>query len=186
MAERILVIGKGATQQLSPDIMNHFQEVKLIISGDQSSMPIQVVSQLLMLQQQCSLKIDFLQLQAGNDEEYHRILAFQLGVFLMDPENEVALLSNDPSIDCVIEYGKNLGFKIQRMEGNGSVSMASMKPQPKMQQAMPQPQPQPMPQAAPQPAAAPQQAAAPQPKSTNKKLISTLIGGSVGLMGGGN
>ncbi len=184
MAERILVIGKGATQQLSPDIMNHFQEVKLIISGDQSSMPIQVVSQLLMLQAQCSLKFDFLQLQASNDEEYHRILAFQLGIFLMDPENEVALLSNDPSIDSVIEYGKNLGFKIQRMEGNGSFSMPSMKQQPKMQQAMPQPQaaPQPMPQAAPQPAA-------PQPapqKSTNKKLISTLIGGSAGLMGGGN
>ncbi len=180
MAERILVIGKGASQQLSADIMSHFQQVKMVVGGGQNSMPLEMVSQLLFLQSQCNLKIDFLQFQTNTDEEYNRILSFQLGLFLMDPENEVALLSNDPSIDPVVEYAKNLGYRLQRMESTGAIkpqgAPAAMKP-------APQPMPQPQVAQAPQPQVAqPAQPAA--PKSTNKKLISTLIGGSSGLMGG--
>ena len=167
MAERILVIGKGASQQLSADIMSHFQQVKMVVGGGQNSMPLEMVSQLLFLQSQCNLKIDFLQFQTNTDEEYNRILSFQLGLFLMDPENEVALLSNDPSIDPVVECTGAI-----KPQG----APAAMKP-------APQPMPQPQVAQAPQPQVAqPAQPAA--PKSTNKKLISTLIGGSSGLMGG--
>lgn len=183
MSERILVIGKGATQQLSPDIMSHFQQVKMIVDSGQSSMPLEVVSQLLFLQSQLQLKIDFIQLQSSSDAEYYQLLSFQLGLFMANHENEVAFLSEDGSIDSVIEFAKNSGFKIQRMNGTGA-QIAQPKAAPQQRQepvaeAAPAPQPA---APAPQPASAPQ-AAAKKDSNTNKRLISTLIGGSSGLMG---
>ncbi len=180
MSERILVINKGASQQLSPDVMSHFQQVKMIVGSDQSSMPLEVVSQLLFLQSQLQMKIDFIQMQSNSDAEYYQILSFQLGLFMADPENEVAVLSEDDSIDSVIEYAKNAGFKIQRMTGTGAQVAQTKAAQPARREPEPAPQP-----AAPQPAAQAQPAAQPAKKdaNTNKRLISTLIGGSSGLMG---
>ena len=196
MSDRILIIGKGVTQQLSSDLMGHFSQVKMIVSSDQSNLPFEVVQQLLMFQSQSHVKIDFMQINAPDESSFNDLLSFHIGLMLGDRENEIAILSDDPSIDAVIEFGKNVGYKVQRM-GSGSKAPARNVAASAPQSApAPQPAPQPVPQPALQPAPqpvtpqpAPQQApqepqqAPKKDPNTNKRLISTLIGGSSGLMG---
>ena len=186
MSDRILIIGKGVTQQLSSDLMGHFSQVKMIVSTDQSNLPFEVVQQLLMFQAQSHVKIDFLQLNAPDEAAFNDLLSFHIGLMLGDRDNEIAILSDDPTIDPVIEFGKNVGYKVQRMGSGSKVpvrNVAASAPQPAPQ---PVPAPQPAPQPAPVPQPAPQeQAAQPEKRdpNKNKRLISTLIGGSSGLMG---
>lgn len=199
MSERILIIGRGVSQQLSSDLMSRFQKVKMLVESNQN-LPIEVVSQLLLLQSQLNIKIDFLQLDSNTNEEYNDLLAFQIGLLLSDIDNEIAILTDDIGIDPVIEFGKTNGFKIQRMSAGGTVAQSASqiaRPAPApITPSKPAPQPTPISQPAPTPSVA---QPAPQPQTTaqttdnsasqkkdpnnNKRLISTLIGGSSGLMG---
>ncbi len=188
MSDRILVIGKGYAQTLSPDIISHFGQLKLIMSGGQNNLPIETVQQLMFLQSMSQIRIDFVKMDCS-DANYNSVLAYQLGLYMNDRENEVALLSDDNALDPVLDYARAQGYKIQRMPSGGSPANFNSAPVAMQQRSQPvqQPAPQPAPAPAPQPAqeAAPAPAAQPEQKKAggNKRLISSLIGGSSGLMG---
>ena len=190
MSDRILVIGKGYAQTLSPDIISHFGQVKLIISGGQNNLPLETVQQLMFLQSMSQIRIDFVKMDCP-DATYNSVLAYQLGLYMNDRENEVALLSDDNALDPVMDYARSQGYKIQRMPSGGAPANFNSAPVAMQQRSQPVQQPAQQPAAAPQPApqpapeAAPAQAQQPEQKKTggNKRLISSLIGGSSGLMG---
>lgn len=115
MSDKILIIGKGVSQQLSPDAMRSYTQVKMVITSGQNALSLEVVSQMLFLQSQLNIKIEFLQIQGNSPDQEKLLLSFQFGLLLKDKGNEIAYLSNDSSIDNVIASAQKLGLKVNRI-----------------------------------------------------------------------
>lgn len=113
MSDKILIIGKNVSQQ--PSSINNYTQVKMVVSGNQSNFSFEVVQQLLVLQSQFNMKIDFLQLQAGTADQEAMLLSFQFGLLLKDKANEITYFSPDPALDNLIDQAQKLGLNVKRI-----------------------------------------------------------------------
>lgn len=113
MSEKILIIGKG--QQ--PASMEGFTQVKMVVNGSQNQFSFEMVQQLLTLQSQFAMKIEFLQLQGNTLDQERMMLAFHFGLLLKDKSNEITYFSNDPALDNLVAQAKNQGLNLKRISG---------------------------------------------------------------------
>lgn len=113
MSEKILIIGKG--QQ--PASMEGFTQVKMVVNGSQNQFSFEMVQQLLTLQSQFAMKIEFLQLQGNTLDQERMMLAFHFGLLLKDKSNEITYFSNDPALDNLVAQAKNQGLNLKRILG---------------------------------------------------------------------
>lgn len=113
MSEKILIIGKG--QQ--PASMEGFTQVKMVVNGSQNQFSFEMVQQLLTLQSQFAMKIEFLHLQGNTLDQERMMLAFHFGLLLKDKSNEITYFSNDPALDNLVAQAKNQGLNLKRISG---------------------------------------------------------------------
>ena len=196
MPNRILIIGSDFSQEMPSGMMDRFSNVKMIVNKGKNSMSMEMVSQLLMIQSQYKIQIDLVQIDSKDREDFNMQFALRLGLLLSEDDVEITFLSDDTTFDHIFEVCKDLHLRVSRMSALGSdngVSTAkdetpapsfSRRRQPEPE---PEPKPEPEPEPEPEPRPAPQarRPAKPEPAASgadrNRKLISSLLGGSKAL-----
>lgn len=191
MPNRILIIGSDFSQEMPSGMMDRFSNVKMIVNKGKNSMSMEMVSQLLMIQSQYKIQIDLVQIDSKDREDFNMQFALRLGLLLSEDDVEITFLSDDSTFDHIFEVCKDLHLRVSRMSALGSdngVSTAKEEtPAPsfsRRRQPEPEPEPEPEPRPAPQPRRPAKPEPAPAPASgadRNRKLISSLLGGSKAL-----
>lgn len=114
MANRILIIHNERATELPMSVMDRFQQVLLVVGKDQSNLPLEMVSQLLLAQSQYKVQIDLLALKGG---PFELLFALQLGRLIeRHPEGQFTLLSPDNGLDGLIQSCKDQGIRLNRVE----------------------------------------------------------------------
>ena len=192
MANRILIVANSEAGQALPlTAMEKFQQVVLFIGNGQSSLPIDMVSQLLSLQASQHCAIELKQVKQGNKAAFDMQLAMFIGrLSERSADSQITLLSADASYDALVQGCKESGVRINRIDGSQPAKSAEAAPAKAAAAAAPAPAPAPAPAAivkgvtvkeAAAPAAAEKKPVEkPVEKesaaSRNHKLISSLIG----------
>ena len=192
MANRILIVANSEAGQALPlTAMEKFQQVILFIGNGQTSLPIDMVSQLLSLQASQNCAIELKQVKQGNKAAFDMQLAMFIGrLSERSADSQITLLSADASYDALVQGCKESGVRINRIDGSQPAKSAEAAPAKAAAAAAPAPAPAPAPAAvvkgvtvkeAAAPAAAEKKPVEkPVEKesaaSRNHKLISSLIG----------
>lgn len=114
MANRILIIHNERATELPMSVMDRFQQVLLVVGKDQSNLPLEIVSQLLMAQAQYKVQIELLALKGA---AFELLFALQLGRLIeRHPEGQFTLLSPDNGLDGLIQSCKDQGIRLNRVE----------------------------------------------------------------------
>lgn len=201
MANRILIVANSEAGQALPlTAMEKFQQVILFIGNGQTSLPIDMVSQLLSLQASQHCAIELKQVKQANKAAFDMQLAMFIGRLAeRSADSQITLLSADASYDALVQGCKESGVRINRIDGSQPAKSAEAAPAKAAAAAAPAPaavvkevtvkEAAPAVQAA--PAAVTKEAAAPaaaekkpvekpvekeSAASRNHKLISSLIG----------
>lgn len=114
MANRILIIHNERATELPMSMMDRFQQILLVVGKDQSNLPLEIVSQLLLAQAQYKVQIELLALKGA---PFELLFALQLGRLIeRHPEGQFTLLSPDNGLDGLIQSCKDQGIRLNRVE----------------------------------------------------------------------
>lgn len=130
MANRILIVANSEAGQALPlTAMEKFQQVVLFIGNGQSSLPIDMVSQLLSLQASQHCAIELKQVKQGNKAAFDMQLAMFIGRLAeRSADSQITLLSADASYDALVQGCKESGVRINRIDGSQPAKSAEAAP----------------------------------------------------------
>lgn len=130
MANRILIVANSEAGQALPlTAMEKFQQVVLFIGNGQSSLPIDMVSQLLSLQASQHCAIELKQVKQGNKAAFDMQLAMFIGrLSERSADSQITLLSADASYDALVQGCKESGVRINRIDGSQPAKSAEAAP----------------------------------------------------------
>lgn len=126
MANRILIVANSdAGQALPVAAMEKFQQVIIFIGNGQTSLPIDMVSQLLALQATQSTTIELQQVKQSNKPAFDMQLAMYIGrLSERSADSQITLLSVDASYDTLVQSCKESGIRINRIDGQQAAKAA--------------------------------------------------------------
>ena len=126
MANRILIVANSdAGQALPVAAMEKFQQVIIFIGNGQTSLPIDMVSQLLALQATQSTTIELQQVKQSNKPAFDMQLAMYIGrLSERSADSQITLLSADASYDTLVQSCKESGIRINRIDGQQAAKAA--------------------------------------------------------------
>ena len=126
MANRILIVANSdAGQALPVAAMEKFQQVIIFIGNGQTSLPIDMVSQLLALQATQSTTIELQQVKQSNKPAFDMQLAMYIGrLSERSADSQITLLSSDASYDTLVQSCKESGIRINRIDGQQAAKAA--------------------------------------------------------------
>ena len=130
MANRILIVANSEAGQALPlTAMEKFQQVILFIGNGQTSLPIDMVSQLLSLQASQNCAIELKQVKQGNKAAFDMQLAMFIGrLSERSADSQITLLSADASYDALVQGCKESGVRIHRIDGSQPAKSAEAAP----------------------------------------------------------
>ena len=130
MANRILIVANSdAGQALPVAAMEKFQQVIIFIGNGQTSLPIDMVSQLLALQATQSTTIELQQVKQSNKPAFDMQLAMYIGrLSERSADSQITLLSVDASYDTLVQSCKESGIRINRIDGQQAAKAAKAAP----------------------------------------------------------
>lgn len=130
MANRILIVANSEAGQALPlTAMEKFQQVILFIGNGQTSLPIDMVSQLLSLQASQHCAIELKQVKQGNKAAFDMQLAMFIGrLSERSADSQITLLSADASYDALVQGCKESGVRINRIDGSQPAKSAEAAP----------------------------------------------------------
>lgn len=130
MANRILIVANSdAGQALPVAAMEKFQQVIIFIGNGQTSLPIDMVSQLLALQATQSTTIELQQVKQSNKPAFDMQLAMYIGrLSERSADSQITLLSADASYDTLVQSCKESGIRINRIDGQQAAKAAKAAP----------------------------------------------------------
>ena len=130
MANRILIVANSEAGQALPlTAMEKFQQVILFIGNGQTSLPIDMVSQLLSLQASQNCAIELKQVKQGNKAAFDMQLAMFIGrLSERSADSQITLLSADASYDALVQGCKESGVRINRIDGSQPAKSAEAAP----------------------------------------------------------
>ena len=130
MANRILIVANSEAGQALPlTAMEKFQQVILFIGNGQTSLPIDMVSQLLSLQAAQHCTIELKQIKQGNKAAFDMQLAMFIGRLAeRSADSQITLLSADASYDALVQGCKESGVRINRIDGSQPAKSAEAAP----------------------------------------------------------
>ena len=130
MANRILIVANSEAGQALPlTAMEKFQQVILFIGNGQTSLPIDMVSQLLSLQASQNCAIELKQVKQGNKAAFDMQLAMFIGrLSERSADSQITLLSADASYDALVQGCKESGVRINRIDGSQPAKRAEAAP----------------------------------------------------------
>ena len=130
MANRILIVANSEAGQALPlTAMEKFQQVILFIGNGQTSLPIDMVSQLLSLQASQHCAIELKQVKQGNKAAFDMQLAMFIGRLAeRSADSQITLLSADASYDALVQGCKESGVRINRIDGSQPAKSAEAAP----------------------------------------------------------
>lgn len=130
MANRILIVANSdAGQALPVAAMEKFQQVIIFIGNGQTSLPIDMVSQLLALQATQSTTIELQQVKQSNKPAFDMQLAMYIGrLSERSADSQITLLSADASYDALVQGCKESGVRINRIDGSQPAKSAEAAP----------------------------------------------------------
>ncbi len=130
MANRILIVANSdAGQALPVAAMEKFQQVIIFIGNGQTSLPIDMVSQLLALQATQSTTIELQQVKQSNKPAFDMQLAMYIGrLSERSADSQITLLSSDASYDTLVQSCKESGIRINRIDGQQAAKAAKAAP----------------------------------------------------------
>lgn len=130
MANRILIVANSEAGQALPlTAMEKFQQVILFIGNGQTSLPIDMVSQLLSLQASQNCAIELKQVKQGNKAAFDMQLAMFIGRLAeRSADSQITLLSADASYDALVQGCKESGVRINRIDGSQPAKSAEAAP----------------------------------------------------------
>ena len=130
MANRILIVANSEAGQALPlTAMEKFQQVILFIGNGQTSLPIDMVSQLLSLQASQNCAIELKQVKQGNKAAFDMQLAMFIGrLSERSADSQITLLSADTSYDALVQGCKESGVRINRIDGSQPTKSAEAAP----------------------------------------------------------
>ena len=126
MANRILIVANSdAGQALPVAAMEKFQQVIIFIGNGQTSLPIDMVSQLLALQATQSTTIELQQVKQSNKPAFDMQLAMYIGrLSERSADSQITLLCADASYDTLVQSCKESGIRINRIDGQQAAKAA--------------------------------------------------------------
>ena len=126
MANRILIVANSdAGQALPVAAMEKFQQVIIFIGNGQTSLPIDMVSQLLALQATQSTTIELQQVKQSNKPAFDMQLAMYIGrLSERSADSQITLLSADASYDTLVQSCKESSIRINRIDGQQAAKAA--------------------------------------------------------------
>ena len=126
MANRILIVANSdAGQALPVAAMEKFQQVIIFIGNGQTSLPIDMVSQLLALQATQSTTIELQQVKQSNKPAFDMQLAMYIGrLSERSADSQITLFSADASYDTLVQSCKESGIRINRIDGQQAAKAA--------------------------------------------------------------
>ena len=117
MANRVLIIANDTVSALPINIMDKFQQVIIFIGQGQTSLPIELVRQLLTAQAESKSRIELQQVKGQTAAAFDLSLALQIGRLVeRSPESQLTLLSADERHDALVQSCKEEGTHIHRVE----------------------------------------------------------------------
>ena len=130
MANRILIVANSEAGQALPlTAMEKFQQVILFIGNGQTSLPIDMVSQLLSLQASQHCAIELKQVKQANKAAFDMQLAMFIGRLAeRSADSQITLLSADASYDALVQGCKESGVRINRIDGSQPAKSAEAAP----------------------------------------------------------
>ena len=130
MANRILIVANSEAGQALPlTAMEKFQQVILFIGNGQTSLPIDMVSQLLSLQASQNCAIELKQVKQANKAAFDMQLAMFIGRLAeRSADSQITLLSADASYDALVQGCKESGVRINRIDGSQPAKSAEAAP----------------------------------------------------------
>ena len=130
MANRILIVANSEAGQALPlTAMEKFQQVILFIGNGQTSLPIDMVSQLLSLQASQHCAIELKQVKQANKAAFDMQLAMFIGrLSERSADSQITLLSADASYDALVQGCKESGVRINRIDGSQPAKSAEAAP----------------------------------------------------------
>ncbi|MGL4204554.1 MAG: PIN domain-containing protein [Aeromonadaceae bacterium] len=117
MANRVLIIANDTLSALPVNIMDKFQQVIIFIAQGESSLPLELVRQLLTIQAESKSRIELQQVKGQTAAALDLSLALQVGRLVeRSPESQITLLSSDERHDALVQSCLEEGTQIHRLD----------------------------------------------------------------------
>ena len=117
MANRVLIIANDTLAALPVNIMDKFQQVIIFIGQGQTSLPLELVRQLLAAQAESKSRIELQQLKGQTASALDLSLALQIGRLVeRAPESQITLLSSEERHDALVQSCQEEGTQIHRLD----------------------------------------------------------------------
>ena len=117
MANRVLIIANDTLSTLPVSVMDKFQRVILFIGQGQTTLPIELVRQLLSAQAESKSQIELQTIRGQNSASLDLSLALQIGRLVeRSPESHITLPSSEARHDALVQSCKEEGAHIHRVE----------------------------------------------------------------------